>query len=229
MQTIRLTSIIAASSMIVGCATANYSLVPNPNSLQKIVYADGVPMLLSTKQSIVALYPAERTFSAASGPKIAVRVTNKTTQPFEFSTEDISASLRGRNLHVRTYDELVAEQQEKIKSANQSAMFAAILGGISAAGGQSSYASANTQALAASNVQNARTTMSNSMDQVNQANAEISELTKAVLKKQTVYPGKSYGGYVQLESFESPPDSPIEITVNFAGERHEFGYRLSNK
>jgi len=56
--------------------------------------------------------------------------------------------------------------------------------------------------------------------------ASLEELSRSVLKKQTVFPGEWFGGMVKIEQpylFESTPN--ITISINFAGETHKIKFK----
>ena len=221
--------IVPAVAMLVcglsGCAPTMMSLNPSSSPNQKIVYEDGLPIVMSVKSSAVALYPATRTFAAKSGPRVAVKVTNGTKQPVEFSTDNITASAGKAPVRVKSYEELVAEQEAQKRSANNAAMMAAIMGGMGQMVGQRT----NDLAFSQSQLQASQTIASSTQQQLDMADSTISELTKSMLKRQTVMPGATYGGYVQLDKVDGFANEPLAITVDFGGEVHQFSYALKEQ
>ena len=62
------------------------------------------------------------------------------------------------------------------------------------------------------------------MDRITRGlNVTLSSLAATYLKKQTVLPGQTYGGIVEIQSPKMPPyDQVLDITVNVQGEDHNF-------
>ena len=120
---------LAALFLLPSCASnVRISLVADQT--QRSMTRDGVPALLSTKKHVVVLRPASSLIQYGGRPAFVVAVYNSSKQPADFRVSGITAQLAsGSDLHVYTYDELVAEAQRKQRWAT----FAVALGGVATA------------------------------------------------------------------------------------------------
>lgn len=240
---------IVACLLLSGCAsTLRVQPVAGPD--QTTMYKDGTEAIISKKRSVVVLRPSANTYTSEQRPTFVVSVLNGTDKPVVFSTEDITASVAGTPLKVFSYDELVAEVENKRKWAAVAAALAGAAQSMSAAqaGNQYTYGSYNTsyygnrgyygsgygtysgytynpaaaaQAQAAANAQ-----MNQNFENINSsANAALSDLGRTILKKETVLPNEWYGGYLKLQQTPIPDSSnTISLKVLFGEEEHLFEF-----
>lgn len=106
--------------LLCGCASNDHiSLVADQS--QQALTRDGVPALLSTKRQVVLLRPASSLIQSAGRPAFVIAVYNPGKRPVELRASGITAQLNDAggpvNLHVYSYEELVAEVQRKQKWA----------------------------------------------------------------------------------------------------------------
>lgn len=232
-----------------GCAsTLRVQPIAAPD--QQTMYKDGKEAIISKKRSVVAVRPSDNTYTSEQRPTFVVSVLNGTDKPIVFSTEDITASASGSPLKVFSYDELVAEVENQRKWAAVAAALSGMAQSMSAAqaGNQYTYGSYNTsyygnrgysgygsgtysgytynpaaaaQAQAAANAQ-----MNQSFDNINSsANAALSDLSRKILKKETVLQNEWHGGYVKLQQAPIPETSnSILLRVLLGDEEHSFEF-----
>ena len=202
---------------------------------------------MSAKNSLVTIRPSANTFQSEQRPSLVVSVTNGTDESYNFSSDDIRASVNGQSVKVFTYEELVAE----VKSQQAWAILGAALGGAA-----QSYSAANSgytynssyygsgygsnryapysgytynsaavqQAQAAANAQN----QANMAAIKTETDTALNRLSSTILRKETVFPKKTFGGYITLDKFPVT-DSANEVTLNVSvgGEMHQFKFMLT--
>lgn len=232
-----------------GCAsTIRVQPIAGPD--QQTMYKDGTEAIISKKRSVVAVRPSTNTYTSEQRPTFVVSVLNGTDKPIVFSTENITASASGSALKVFSYDELVAEVENQRKWAAVAAALSGVAQSMSAAqaGNQYTYGSYNTnyygnrgysgygygtysaytynpaaaaQAQAAANAQ-----MNQNFENINSsANAALADLSRTILKKETVLPNEWHGGFVKLQQAPPPEISnSILLKVLFGDEEHSFEF-----
>lgn len=217
-----------------GCAT--YQVSGIPSNEQRCVYRDGRKTMISQKENAVTMAVKEETVSSSDRLEFIVAVNNLTAEEIVFSTENISAvgSNLGNgeevDLHVYSYDELVAEEKK-----NQTWQAIAVaLGGIgdsmnaANAGYSNTYGtySATTYdygaAQAAQNAADAKTNAEMARTRV-EGKAALEELSSTILKMHTVFPGEWHGGTVQVDAPGGTSlESKVDIFIKFGEDNHSF-------
>lgn len=240
-----------AMGLLQGCATT-LKLDPVASEEQKEIFQGGTETLISAKESLVAIRPSTNSYQSVQRPSLVVSVTNGTDEPYNFGPENISASINGQSVKVFTYDELVAEVKRQqawaavaaaLNGAAQS-MNAANAGytynsgtynssyygsgysgyGYGSYSGYTYNAAAVQQAQAAANAQ----TQANMAAIKTQTDEALNQLASTMLRKETVFPQKTFGGYITLDKLPVP-DSPNEVIINIAvgAEVHQFKFMLT--
>ncbi len=241
--------LMLAIGALQGCATT-LKLDPVASGEQKEIFQGGTETLISAKQSLVAIRPSANSYQSVQRPSLVVSVTNGTDEQYNFGPENISASVNGQSVKVFTYDELVAEVKRRqawaavaaaLNGAAQS-MNAANAGytynsgtynssyygsGYSGYGSYSGYtynAAAVQQAQAAANAQ----TQANMAAIEAQTDKDLNQLSSTMLRKETVFPQKTLGGYITLDKLPVP-DSANEVIINITvgSEAHQFKFMLT--
>ncbi len=238
-----------ACLVLTGCAST-LRVQPVAGQDQHTIYKDGTEAIVSKKRSVVAVRPSNNTHTSEQRPTFVVSVINGTDKPIVFSTENITASASGSPLKVFSYDELVAEVENQRMWAAVGAALSGAAQSFSAAqaGNQYTYGSYNTgyygnrgysgfgygtypaytynpgaaaQAQATANAQ-----MNQNLENINSsANAALSNLRQNILKKETVFPDESHGGYVKLQEAPVPETSnSILLKVLLGDEEHSFEF-----
>ena len=240
-----------AMGLLQGCATT-LKLAPVASGEQKEIYQGGTETLISAKKSLVAIRPSANSYQSVQRPSLIVSVTNGTDESYNFGPENISASVNGQSVKVFTYDELVAE----VKRQQAWAAVAAALNGVAQSmnaanagytynsgtynssyygsgysgygyGSYSGYtynAAAVQQAQSAANAQ----TQANMAAIKTQTDEALNQLASTMLRKETVFPQKTFGGYITLDKLPVP-DSPNEVIIDISvgGEVHQFKFMLT--
>ena len=229
-------------------STIQMSPVAKPN--QSITYRDGVPVIASGNNTKIEASPKANNRQSGERVKFYFSVYNGSTNPVNFSTENIIAKVDGKDLKVFSFDELVAETEKQRRS---NALAVALLGvaqSINAANAGNQYTTSTYKtnyygnkgyagssygtytshtydpavAAAAQAQVNAQT--SRNLREINaSAEARLSHLSNTILKKETVYPNTWYGGLVEIEESPIPEKSNIlSLNVIFAGEEAVFDF-----
>lgn len=121
--------LLLCTCALAGCSSNTriaLSAAPNQQSLTR----DGVPSLVSKQKYVVMLRPATAVIRSSGRPSFVVAVYNPTKSPSELRVSGITARQfdsknQTADVHVYTYEELIAEVQRKQRWAT----FAAALGG----------------------------------------------------------------------------------------------------
>lgn len=252
--------------LLTGCATQGY-LDPVAEENQRVVYEDGNKVLYSRKNNLVAV-AMPSTFESGNRIRAYVQVGNGTNDTFEFSPLCIKATGSANTpteeqLHIYTYEELVAEQKRKemwqaiaiAMSGVANSYSAAYAGNSTTYGtysgnaygnlygrgaaygnnyGYSSYYSGSytaytydpykaqmAQQQASANTQRQmESLMANSQ-------AAMHELSKNMLKLNTVDPGGICGGLIALDSPRVKAEvNYMIIEVDTGEETHVFKFRV---
>jgi hypothetical protein len=229
-----------------GCSTT-LKLNPVASDEQNEIFQGGTKALISTKKSLVTIRPSANSYQSGQRPSLVVSVTNGTDASYNFSPDNIRASINGQSVKVFTYEELVAEVNSQQAWAILGAALGSAAQSFSAAnsgytyntsyyssgyGGNrytpySSYtynSAAVQQAQAATNAQN----QANMAAIKTQTDKALDRLSSTILRKETVFPQKTVGGYITLDKFPVP-DSANEVTLNVSagGEMHQFKFMLT--
>jgi hypothetical protein len=229
--------------VVAGCNSLEaVQFAPSPN--QSAIVRDGVPAIVSRKNSsIVMISPAKRGEPSNGRLIFVVAVTNLSKQPFDFHVSDISATQITSDgsvvaLQVIPYEQLANEERNREVAA-------AVLTGLAA--GANSYSAAyagyghangavytpngtatftstyydpTAAAVAQANASAQNEAMISNTIETGQRN--MAALEHSVLKDNTVMPGEWVGGQVHI----SPPVSGGQpkrytIAVNLAGDAHQ--------
>ena len=139
-QLARFTVCLFVAALTVGCATP-IKTDPVTSSGQEQIFRDGIPALISKKQSVVLVSPATVIREGKDRLRLVVSVVNTSTGTFNVNTTDFSATVDGRKLKIMTYEEIAQE----IKTKQAWGAFAmALAGGVQAASAQQQASYART-------------------------------------------------------------------------------------
>ncbi|MBL8575085.1 MAG: hypothetical protein JNM13_15530 [Hyphomicrobiaceae bacterium] len=219
---------IALALMVSGCVTAQTTSF-RASLGQEMVIRDGRPSIYSNKaKSVVVIAPAERQSVPGARPTFVVGIMNRVAQPVNFSMTAVQATQtsgpqNGKALHVFTYEELVQEEKNRQVAA---AILVGIAAGANAAAAGSyrnPYVRTWNQHIAARE-NSAMIAGASAQGQINMAALET-----MILKDNTLLPGESYGGVMQVQSpVRNDLAEPASLTlqINIEGEAHIFDVRL---
>jgi len=249
---------LAAAAFLPSCAT-QYSVTPIPKDTAKSAYQDGMARLCSVKRNFVVIGPTSQTLGPEKQKEFLVAVQNRTSKAFDFDTVDVQVEYYDAVKNVTTkskvysYDELV-----KMEKTRQ--VWAAVAGGLAAAGDSMSAANAGysttsgnyhgntyssygntatsgsytatTYNYAAANAAQsaARDRARYNANQIAaQGGANLDYLSALIVKRETVFPGKRYGGLIK---FETPPlanGGKLRFQVNAGGDIHVLEFNVAKK
>lgn len=206
-----------------GCtSTKTVKFGPIEQAGQMTMYEQGIAKLGSSAPgSIVIVKPGQDKIQVGR-VKFVIAVSNKGTAPFDVSTESVAVAGAGiPSLKVYSYDELVTEEENKKRKAANMAAAATFLSGMSgimaSAGGGSMASLYQTQAqatqMATMNVQEGA-----------EAEATLQQYQDTVLRRTTVVPGSTAGGYIY---FDAPMPGRYDIEVTTGLDRHRFSFEAS--
>lgn len=247
--------IVLVLGSLQGCATYG-SLTAVPSHGERSIYKDGQNTLVSTQLNTVAVTPRSSRIKSGEQGAFVIAVHNGLGEDLVFSTEDVSAydlvDGKALPLHVYNYDELVAQEKRRQAWAAFAVALAGAADSINAANagyshtdgtysgsayasngvsayGYGSYSSTTynyAAAQAAQNVANANANLRFAA-LAEQGQENLQALSSTILKKETVFPSKWYGGVVMvaLPSVTSTPQQ-IRLDIELGGEQHKFIYDL---
>ncbi len=232
-----------------GCAT-QMKLYPVKLEKQSSMYQKGSKVVISKKKNIIAIKAKEYFFSSER-PTLVVSVYNATEQPFDFSTESISATIEGKPIRIFTYQELAKEIEDQRRSAAIAAALAGFSQVLAASTPSTQYHSGTVNStytgsgytgygtgtysgytttynpastLQAQTLANAQ--MMQNMTLINQsANSSLNELENIILRKETVRPGTWFGGNIKLDRLPVSEDQKeILVGLNIENDVHQFKF-----
>ena len=238
--------IYAALSLLLlsGCATS-VQMKPIAADGQQEIFVDGSPVLVSTKGSTVKIKRTSRVHDSRLRPKFSISIANNTSAPFNFGTENISVQCANKPIKVYSYDELVADVNEKTRSAELSTSISGAFRATSAAtnagntryngsvysnsGGSATYYGSSYNAGAAQQARNSEDAKTEAeLGAIrNSATQELAYYSANILKKNTLNPGSILAGdvlTVPILPSEKEAESEVSVTVNAGGELHQFKF-----
>lgn len=228
--------------LIGGCASQKIQLSAAPG--QEAIVRDGIPSLISKKKNLVMLRPNNQLLKGNARPAFTVAVRNLENKPQTLMEANINAhqSVDGKQamLRVYRYDELVREEQTRQTIQAVGAVLSATARGINAAnagyvnttgtvhanGNHGTYTATTYDPLRAQIAQqNANYETREDFAALRaQGEQNLSQLQNTILKDNTVMPGEWIGGTIVLDppGYSGSAPKSYAITVDFAGEQHEF-------
>ena len=220
------------------CASQRIELAAAPG--QEAIVRDGIPSLVSKKHNLVMLRPNSQLLKGNPRPAFTVAVRNLGSKPETLLEANITArqTVDGKQVAMRVYryEELVQEEQTRqtvqavgaILSGTARAIDASNAGYVNTTGSVNGYGYTATtydplRAQLAQNVANAQTQDDFANIQA-QGEQNLSQLQHTILKDNTVMPGEWVGGTIVLDqpAYSGGAPKSYTITVDFAGEQHEF-------
>jgi hypothetical protein len=221
------------------CATP--TLTPLPSIGQTVDYHSGQPTIISRKRNIVIAGLVANEVEDYAIFYIGAR--NQSGSAATLGTENISAATRDHELKVLSYENLLRhEKVSAVWSRIGLAMNAGIrstaaaqpsrtyvqgsIYGNDGSGGNFSAAGQTYDPAAAAVAQSAIN--ADTRAQASELNAETAARMgqlSTILRTTTIYPGQFAGGVVEIDNHRIR-DS-VNLRVNFAGEAHEFAFRMN--
>lgn len=232
--------------ILTGCVST-VGVKSSPRQNQEVIYSRGSEVIASQNQNFVAISIVEPEYKETKRSRYLVFFKNLSQSPVNFSTQNITAAINGVGVRVCTYAQLAKEIERNRDLQQFSNSLAGAFNSIGAVNsgytnyngtvynqsmGVSSYSgsSYNTGDAYATQALVQAETKQNSGRINNQANSSLYTLEKLALRKQTVWPNKYHGGFIQLEKHRlSKPKNSLTINVDVAGERHSFNFILTEK
>lgn len=248
---------IAATILLLQGCSSLIGVTPTPGPAQRVVYQDGGVYLLSEKLHS-AIVGVERTaFDSSQGLFVVVSIRPSGVTPVNFSSENIRATIDGKEAKVLSYDELLAnaERERNRRSFGVKLQQLANSMGTSNAGTSTSTYQGTTQGYVQGRngpilIQGQTTGTITTYDPAAAAQAQAqfqenmrrqaedinTDFTNQVasfgnaLRPQTVQVGKIGVGVVQIEgAMPTGSKSTLRIEVDVAGEIHAFRLNLIAK
>lgn len=229
---------LCCTVLLSACASQRIELAAAPG--QEAIIRDGVPSLISKKKNIVMLRPNSKLLKGNPRPAFTVAVRNLGPKPETLLEANITARqiIDGKQVAMRVYhyEELVQEEHTRqtvqaigaALSGTARAMNAANAGYVNTTGTVNGYGYTATtydplRAQVAQNVANAETANDFAAIQA-QGEQNLAQLQNTILKDNTVMPGEWVGGTIVLDhpAYSNGAPKSYVITVDFAGEQHEF-------
>ena len=233
--------VILSAVAMYGCSSIGVK--PQPGAGQSTFFSAGTEAIVSGGRSTIALRPEKPAFPAAEKPTFILTAINGQNFSVIISTENISAQLNGTPVRVYTYAELVKEVETAAAIQAFGAAMASVGRSMSAANaghqyhyGYAPYGSpyATTYyTYDAAAAQQARTAAQAQTDAdfyrlQTETEAALAALESTILRKQTVFPGEGYGGYIKLEPISlAEGENTLTVSVEFGGETEEFMFELT--
>ena len=231
-----------------GCqTTTSVNLIPQVN--QKTSYSDGQEAIKSIlPNSIVILSSAFTEVKNGKRIDVIINVNNTSNNTFLLDTSSIEISTPNiGTLKVFSYDELVAEQKQKAKTAAILTAFAGAVNTMAASysGYQTTTGTFNANTYGAYNTNtygNYTATTYNSaaaQQAINEANnrttanlqniqrtssASLKNLKNSILKKTTMEPGMWYGGVARFDApkLEKDENRFYTLKIKLGDDVHQF-------
>ncbi len=233
----RIWGIAVFCTALTGCVTTEAVQFRASNPQQQAMVRDGQPALVSrAKSSVVLVRPASRKIQIGGRPVFVVGINNfgKTPVDFRVSQIEVNQIVGGQAfpMTVVTYEML--EQEEKNRQ-----IAAAILTGVAA--GANSYSAARAgygtyttpsgrtgtfySPTAAAIAQGNAAAQNDAMISatIEQGQANLAQLERAVIKDNTLMPGEWYGGQLHLSPPTTPPSGSqksYSIVITVGNDRH---------
>jgi len=237
-----------------GCAT-KYNISPKKTNNQHSIYKEGQPTLISNKKHLVSVRGLMNNYTSNKRAKFVISVKNKGSNKFNFSTDNITIKTDDKNLKVHSYKELVAEAKQR----RQSLALAAALGGIGRtmqanqagykyhsgnvntnfynSNGYRGRASSTYSGYTYDSYENFQAQMQANQQTINDINRikrsterQLNKLSNTILKKETIFPSQTHGGYIVVEPLPVPKDKTIlSVDVNIDNEVHHLKFTYSPK
>ncbi len=205
---------------------------PLPGPTQQRVYQNGIPVLYSQKNTIVALRPRSATYASTALPPLVIAIYNGTHEPIDVSPDDIEVRLDGKLVHVRTYDEIYAQIRRKrtemlvaaaVQGMNAEQATATRVSGTfySPGSGHGSFTGTSVNQAAANRY---RQELFANVE--NEVAVAMHQLENTCFRRHTIFPGQFHGGYIYLAS-PKIPRRPVDLTVivHVGPDTHEFHLR----
>ncbi len=227
------------------CATT-YSITPVGVAEGDVRYERGQATTSSQKAN-----GAVRVTPIGVGPatrlNFGVAAFNRGDRSANFGTENITVAVEGQPVRVFSFTEL----ERQAKNAATAAQVVAAIGGVAAAYDATQDSTSTTTSTVRDSrgryvgAVNTTTTSSNSgleaanavvivaatgatLATINRSlNETLDALNGSILQTTTIDPGSTYGGQVVTDKVPLTRPVNVTVTVNFAGERHQFRFRVA--
>lgn len=238
----RLSAVLCAA-IVSGCMAevAQFSALPG----QEAIVRDGLPAITSRKQySIALLRPAKRQFQAGQRPAYVLALFAPTNRMVNFSVSNVHIyQLKGgipdRELHVYTYEQLLAEEKTRqfvgallvgaaaaanSYSASQQGHYSANATVVNSRGGVSTVHVTGYSPTANAIAQSQAAAQNDGMisNAIAQGQANLAVLERSVIKDNTIMPGEWYGGLLVFDAPQDENGKNFQISIQIGSDRHEF-------
>jgi hypothetical protein len=239
---------LGIAALLCGCATT-IRVESIASDGQEQIYRNGVAALVSKKNVVVAVSPAEPTRRSNQNPRFVVSMLNTSPVPIDLDSTNVAATSDGKAVHVYTYEEVVADIQRRQAIAAALTAVGGALQAASAAQAASSRSYNGTYTVTSSNYNtygsgtysgsvydpaagqaaaaavNAQTNANMAAIRAN-GEAALSDAAQTLLKRQTVFPQSNFGGVVMLGAIDVPDAGDLLlIRVTIGGDEHTFAFR----
>ena len=246
----KILSTVAMAVICAGCVTYG-TIEPVLSSGQQLIYTSGQATIVSEKQNTVTIAPSSSTIVSGGIAEFTVAAANNSPYSWTFGPKIINANLKGNeepssNLHVYSYEELIAAELRRqrsqqlsialggmIQSLNaQNAAYSQTYGTWSGPYGSGSYWAETYDPFKAQLLQNqiARQTASQSQAASYQGSTILDSLNKRLLITNTLDPRLGIGGIVKIRMPRLSNDpQTISVEVTAGDEVHNFLFRLTKR
>lgn len=235
-------STVLCAVLVSGCMAevARFSTQPG----QEAIVRDGIPAITSRKSmSIAILRPAKRQFQAGARPAYVLAIFNPTDRMLNFSMAKVHVhqmknGAEIKDLHVYTYEELLAEEHTRQFVGALLVGAAAVANSYSAS--RQGYYSGNATVygphgistvhvsgyspVANAIAQNQAAAQNEAMiaGAIEQGQQNMALLERAVIKDNTIMPGEWFGGQLIFDAPHDDGGKNFQISVELGPDRHEF-------
>lgn len=226
------------------------TIIPSPDQL--VEYEQGVAVIKSVDKNGVVVRLISNQFDSENPPALYVMVANLSNEPFLFSTQNISAEVKGEKVKVYTYEDLKRQIEIErtlneiaigLDSASQSFMaaqprYSYTYGNIntfgygSYGGSASTYYSGSTWSYDPARVAKAQSAINaNATNQMAAAAANARIQTnnlKVILRENTIKPGEYCAGVIKLDPSSISYGSQLTLRIDTPQDNHLFYFDIPN-
>jgi hypothetical protein len=184
------------------------------------------------KSSIVAVKPADRTFSTSNDLAFQVVITNAGAQPFEVSPSNVFIRFM-RSGEATTYAALDFDGYTKLKNEQQAGggTYALAMLGMAAGAAFSGYGGSIGDSSMMSSGNSLTNDTSAFLDQSAGHDKGISDQVSAAdevyLHRTTLNPGQTQSGMIYFPEFEASDGGLVVVEISLPGDTHRVTFALA--
>ena len=206
MQSLKIiASILALSSLLVGCATTSYQAEPKPYKSQRVEYKKGQPYAVSHKRNTVKSFAAPSLkVKGIYDLQVGFLIENHTKQAIDLTLKDVTVNFHETPLYIFPYDVI----HKQLTSSYNGDVFMDVLSGAHYGYGGSAYNPSNSLLT-------------------ERDFKRIKTLENNYLRHTTIEPGKEGRGVVYVAMPKKLENDIINVAINVGKETHRFRYHVT--